>query len=100
MDVILWSFALHLLVLIWVDFNKTYLLQKSELPQQAAGASSDINKTISSKRSTVQACFNFLGRWFPGVWDGRQVLEVCVHVVSQRLVFAVRHPFCKLGVGV
>ena len=37
---------------------------------------------------------------FPGVRDWRQVLEVCVHVVLQCLVFAVRHMFCKLVVGV
>ena len=40
------------------------------------------------------------GWWFPGVRDLRQVVEVCVHVVLQRRVFAFRHVFRKLVVGV
>ena len=38
--------------------------------------------------------------WFPWVWDWQQVLEVCVHVVLQRRVLAVRHMLGKLVVGV
>ena len=38
--------------------------------------------------------------WFPGAWDWRQVLEVCVHVVLQRRVLAVWHMLGKLVVGV
>ena len=60
MDLILWSFALQLWVLIWVDFIKTYLFGKLEVHQEAAGASRGINKTISSQQSTVKACLNFL----------------------------------------
>ena len=41
MDLILWSFALQLCVLIWGDFIKTYLFGKPELHQEAAGASRD-----------------------------------------------------------
>ena len=47
-------------VLIWVYFIKTYLFGKSELHQEAAGASKGINKTISSKQSTVKASSHFL----------------------------------------
>ena len=60
MDLILWSFALQLWVLFWVDFIKTYSFGKPKLPQEAAGASTGISKTISSKQSTVKACFNSL----------------------------------------
>ena len=60
MDLNLWSFALQLWVLIWVDSIKTYLFVKPELHKEAAGASRGINKTISSKQLTVKACFNFL----------------------------------------
>ena len=56
----MWSFALQLWVLIWVDFIETCLFAKPELHQEAAGASRGINKTISSKQSTVKACFKFL----------------------------------------
>ena len=59
-DLILWSFALQLSVVIWVDFLKTYLFGKPELHEKAAGASTGINNTISSKQSTVKGCFNFL----------------------------------------
>ena len=43
-----------------VDFIKTFLFRNPELHQEAAGASRVTNKTISSKQSTVKACFNFL----------------------------------------
>ena len=67
MDLILWSFALQLWVLIWVDFIKTHLFGKPELHQEAAGVSRGINKTILSKQSTVKACCNFL------YWEGQDV---------------------------
>ena len=33
-------------------------------------------------RVVVDAIVWHPGCWFPGAWDWRQVLEVCVHVVS------------------
>ena len=60
MDLILWSFALQLMVVIWVDFIKTYLFGKHELHRRAAGASRGINKTITSKKSTEKASFHFV----------------------------------------
>ena len=59
-DLTLWSFALQLWVLIWVDFIKAYLFGNIELHQAAAGASRGINNTIQSKHSTVKACLNVL----------------------------------------
>ena len=43
-----------------VDFIRTYLFGKPDLLQAAVGASKGINKTISSKQSTVKACSNLL----------------------------------------
>ena len=43
-----------------VYFNKTFIFGKPELHQEAAGASRGTNKTILSKQSTVEACFNSL----------------------------------------
>ena len=86
MDLILWSFALQLWVLIWVDFIKTYFFGKPELHQAAAGASRGIIKTIQSKHSTVKDCFNFLY----GSWLGRPLgLTNRAQVMKCRFYFGI-----------
>ena len=55
---------------------------------------------VCPPRVVIDAIVWHPGWWFPGAWDGWQVLEVCVHVVSQRWVLAVLHVLGKLVVGV
>ena len=55
---------------------------------------------VHLSRLVVDPVVWYQGWWFSGLRDRRQVLEVCVHVVLQRQVFAVRHMFSKLVVGV
>ena len=61
----LWTSSCGPLLALWVlgflvVFIKTFLFGKPELYQEAAGASRGTNKTISSKQSTVKACYKFL----------------------------------------
>ena len=37
---------------------------------------------VCPSRDVMDAIVRHPGWWFPGAWDERQVLEVCVHVVS------------------
>ena len=55
---------------------------------------------VRPSRLVVDPVVGYRGWWFPGVPDWRQKLEVCLHVVLQQRVFAVRHMLCKLVVGV
>ena len=55
---------------------------------------------VRLSRVVVDPVVGYSGCWFPRLRDRRQVLEVCVHVVLQRRVFAVRHMLCQLVLGV
>ena len=60
----------------------------------------ELRVVVRLSRVVVDPVVGYPGWWFPRVRDRRQVLEVCVHVVLQRGVFAVRHMLCQLVVGV